>query len=179
MTGLAAERLFDDEFAAGAEYGRGMHAMYENIEWIPAGEAKDAFDHAFVKPEGFSELWRERPYEIFADGAWESGQFDRVVFTGSGEDRRAEIYDFKTNAMRRGETVGAYEARMRETYRSQMSSYRRAVGMLAGIPPERISAKLLLSRSQTRKNNKQRTLVYQAGNCLMDFYFLKNAKMRY
>ena len=149
MTGLAAERLFDDEFAAGAEYGRGMHAMYENIEWIPAGEAKDAFDHAFVKPEGFSELWRERPYEIFADGAWESGQFDRVVFTGSGEDRRAEIYDFKTNAMRRGETVGAYEARMRETYRSQMSSYRRAVGMLAGIPPERISAKLLLSRTRS------------------------------
>ena len=71
------------------------------------------------------------------------GQFDRVVFTGEGAQRRAMIYDFKTNAMREGETQSAYEDRLRESYMPQMAAYRRAVHMLAGIPPERISAHLL------------------------------------
>ena len=125
-----------------------MHAKYEKIEWIPEAEAKDAFDRAFVAPDGFSELWRERPYEIFADGSWESGQFDRVVFSGEGADRKALILDFKTNAMRKGETVAAYETRLRETYAPQMAAYRRAVHLLTGIPPENVAAKLLLTRTR-------------------------------
>ncbi|MBQ3097671.1 MAG: hypothetical protein IJC66_05890, partial [Kiritimatiellae bacterium] len=148
MTGLAADRLFADDYGAGAEYGKEMHAKYEKIEWIPEAEAKDTFDRVFVKPEGFSELWRERSYEIFADGSWESGQFDRVVFTCEGADRKAVILDFKTNAMRQGETVDAYETRLREAYTPQMSAYRRAVHMLTGIPLSGVSAKLLLTRTR-------------------------------
>ena len=149
MTGLAADRLFADDYGSGAEYGKEMHAKYEKIEWVPEAEVKDSFDRAFVKPEGFSELWRERAYEIFADGSWESGQFDRVVFTGEGADRKAVIFDFKTNAMRQGETVGAYETRLREAYAPQMAAYRRAVHMLAGIPLADVSAKLLLTRTRS------------------------------
>jgi ATP-dependent exoDNAse (exonuclease V) beta subunit len=149
MTGLAADSLFADDYGAGAEYGKEMHAKYEKVEWISEAEARDAFDQTFVKPEGFSELWRERSYEIFADGSWESGQFDRVVFTGEGEDRKATLLDFKTNAMRQGETVEAYETRLRETYAQQMAAYRRAVHMLTGMPIANVSAKLLLTRTRS------------------------------
>ena len=149
MTGLAADSLFDDEFGAGAEYGREVHAKYEKIEWMPAADAKDGFDRAFVKPDGCTGLWRERPYEIFADGAWESGQFDRVVFAGEGAGRTAAIFDFKTNAMRAGESPEAYAMRMRETYMPQMAAYKRAVRILSGIPADRISASLLLVRTRS------------------------------
>lgn len=148
-SGLAADSLFADDYGAGAEYGKEMHAQYEKVEWIDASEAKDAFDLAFAKPDGSPELWRERAYEIFADGAWESGQFDRVVFSGEGAGRRAAVYDFKTNAMHSGETPDEYARRLRETYAPQMSAYRSAVHMLSGIPPERISAHLLLVRTRS------------------------------
>ena len=149
MTGLAADRLFADDYGASAEYGKEMHAKYEKIEWIPEAEVKDSFDRVFVKPDGFSELWRERSYEIFADGSWESGQFDRVVFTGEVADRKAVILDFKTNAMRQGEDVSAYEDRLLETYAPQMAAYRRAVHMLTGLPLADVSAKLLLTRTRS------------------------------
>ena len=149
ISGLRADSLFADDYGAGAEYGREMHAKYEDIEWLDATEANDAFEHAFVKPDGCSELWRERSYELFVDGAWESGQFDRVVFTGEGASRKAVIYDFKTGSMRDGETRSAYEDRLRESYRPQMAAYRRAVHILAGIPQERISAYLLLARTRS------------------------------
>ena len=149
MAGLSADSLFMDDYGAGAEYGRELHAKYEKVSWIAAGDAKDDFDRAFVKPENCTELWRERSYELFTDGAWESGQFDRVVFSGEGAERKAEIFDFKTNAKRSGESVADYEVRMRETYLPQMSAYRRAVHLLSGMPLERISAQLLLVRTRT------------------------------
>ena len=146
---LSADSLFADDCGAGAEYGKEMHARYEKVEWIAAGVASDAFDLAFVKPADFSELWRERSYELFADGSWESGQLDRVVFSGEGSDRRAAIFDFKTNAMLSGESADSYVERMRNSYRPQMEAYRRAVQMLSGIPAERISANLLLTRTRS------------------------------
>jgi ATP-dependent helicase/nuclease subunit A len=149
ITGLAADSLFTDDYGAGAEYGREMHAKYEKVSWIAADDAKDDFDRVFVKPENFVELWRERAYELFADGAWESGQFDRVVFSGEGAERKAEIFDFKTNAPRSGEPPEEFATRMRETYLPQMSAYRRAVHMITGIPSERVSARLLLTRTRT------------------------------
>ncbi len=148
MAGLAAESLFADGYGAGAEYGKTVHARYEAVEWISAENAKDDFDRAFVKPDDFSELWRERPYEIFSDGKWESGQFDRVVFSGSGADRRAVIYDFKTNALRPGETCDEYAVRLRNSYRLQMAAYCKAVHALSGIPLENIFSKLLLTRTR-------------------------------
>ena len=78
-----------------------------------------------------------------ADGTWVSGQFDRVVFAGSGGSRRAVIYDFKTNARRRGETEEAFHARLESAYAGQMEAYRRALSSLVGLAPERIDTRLL------------------------------------
>lgn len=148
---------------AGAAAGKGVdeHAEFAKIEWIdpatPEGDRErkilkwgGAWSEAFRKtPE--ATVWREKGYEVFSSEGkfWETGQFDRVVFRGSGPDRTAEIYDFKTNAKRSGESVGDFERRMRETYWMQMNAYRRAVAVLCDLPFSRSSATLLLSATGT------------------------------
>ena len=136
--------------------GTAAHAAYERIGWIDPEAPKDDAERAiaasdwreaFVRPPDAAALWRETPFELVVDGAWVSGQFDRVVFAGSGESRRAVIYDFKTNLPRRGEGEEAFRARLKATYAGQMSAYRRALSALAGIPPERVAARILSARA--------------------------------
>ena len=67
-----------------------------------------------------------------------------MVFRGEDDTRRATIYDFKTNALRRDETGEAFAERMRTTYAGQMAAYRSAVASLAELPPLRVEAVLLL-----------------------------------
>lgn len=135
------------------ERGTAVHAALEGIEWIDPSAPRDDLERrilatemaaAFTRPAGLAGLWRERSFEIVSGGRWTSGQFDRVVFTGSGEGRRAAIYDFKTNRKMRGESDQDFAQRMRETYSGQMAAYREAVRSLTGIPPENITAALLL-----------------------------------
>jgi hypothetical protein len=144
-SGLGGDILFDENFGRSARRGVQAHERYERIEWLDPSEAKSDFERALVKPEGEVSLWRERPYELFAGGKWESGQFDRVVFTGSSDGRSAVIYDFKTNARRRGETPEDFAGRMKTTYGAQMASYRNALShLVSDIPQDRIKTVLLL-----------------------------------
>ena len=145
---VMADSLFDSDFGAAAKKGIDVHAAYQRIEWADdsmAASLPAAFREAFVKPSPEATVWRERSYERFADGRWETGQFDRVVFTGAGDSRSAVIYDFKTSAKRESESSEAFAGRMRETYASQMKDYRKALAALTGIPHSRITAKLLLA----------------------------------
>ena len=144
--GQSAGELFQDTSRsvlmtrkAAIEKGVAVHAEFEKVEWI--AEPKDEFERALAKPEGLTALWREKPFEVFADGAWVSGRFDRVVFANG----RATVLDFKTNAVRRGESAADFEVRMRETYAGQMRAYRAAVCALTGLKPEKVSARLLLT----------------------------------
>ena len=144
--GLTGDRLFADDFGAAARRGVEIHERYRQVEWatdaelaaLPAG-----FREAFARPSDAATVWRERSYELFADGAWETGQFDRVVFDGEGDARTATIYDFKTNAKGRDESDGAFAERLRKEYAAQIVAYRKALSRLTGIPSERIAAKLL------------------------------------
>ena len=151
FAGLSAGGLFavDDARAEALRRGTEVHAAYAQIDWLDADEARTDFDRAFVKPPDAVELWRETPYELFRDGMWESGQFDRVVFSGKDGARTAVIYDFKTNALHAGETPEAFAARMRATYAGQMHAYRHALARLTGIPPQRTACKLLLTATST------------------------------
>lgn len=144
FSGLKGDVLFHDNFGKSAERGSLAHEEYAKIEWIEASQAKNSFERAFVKPQENATLWREKAYEIFVDGTWETGQFDRVVFVGKGDARRAIIYDFKTNVQRAGESESEFKLRMRETYTRQMSKYKKALSKLTAIPLERIETKLLL-----------------------------------
>ncbi len=143
-SGMRGDGLFAEGFGRAAKRGVEIHAQYAEVEWVDPAKATTAFDRALVKPEGCVALWRERPYEVLLGDVWQSGQFDRVVFADVGGARHATIYDFKTNARRDGEGVDAFARRMRDAYGAQMRMYRSALSALTGLPPERISAKLLL-----------------------------------
>ena len=145
--GMSAGDLFVGAAASGKaalERGLEMHAAMEGVEWIDPAAARNDAERALAKPEGFVELWREKAYECMADGVWESGRFDRVVFVRDGGGLRATVMDYKTNRPRRGEAPGDFRARMASEYAGQMRSYRRAVSSLSGIAPENVSSMLLL-----------------------------------
>lgn len=146
-TGESASNLFAPMDARRMAMMRGTtaHAEYEKIEFITAAEAKTDFERALVKPDDFVALWRERPFEIFANGEWVSGRFDRVVFTGKGESRAATIYDFKTNRKGPKESTEEFARRMQSAYRGQMEAYRQALVQLTGISNVNISMVLLLT----------------------------------
>jgi ATP-dependent exoDNAse (exonuclease V) beta subunit len=156
-----ATELFSADYGASAQHGTDEHAAFAEIERIDPAAPKDdrereilarggAWREAFVLPPGAT-VWRERSYEIFdtEKNAWETGQFDRVVFRVVDGNRTADIYDFKTNHRNKTESVEAFERRMAKTYESQMSAYRGAISRLCGIEPERISSTLLLTASGT------------------------------
>ena len=147
LDGLTGDRLFDADFGEAAKRGTEAHEKYSTIEWAEGralSEMPQAFREAFGKPTPDATAWRERGYEIFLDGKWETGRIDRVVFWGAGAERRAVVYDFKTNAMRRGETAEAFAERMRGAYARQLRSYADAVSRLTGIARWNVAAKLLL-----------------------------------
>lgn len=121
--------------------GVALHAEYEQIEWLEAADATNDFERALVRPDPNATLWRERAFEVFADGVWTSGRFDRVVFTKD----EAIIYDFKTNARTSKESEAEFAARMTTTYHGQMMVYRKALAALTGISESKISTVLLLT----------------------------------
>ena len=149
--GMFASELFSENAGEAAKRGVEIHGQYETIEWADEKEIAalpPAFHVAFAKPSPKATVWREKNYEIYREGAgkgvWETGQFDRVVFTGEGPEREAVIYDFKTNALKQGESTDAFERRMCKTYAPQMNAYRAALGILTGISANRIRSVLLL-----------------------------------
>lgn len=153
----SASELFSQETGAAAKRGVGLHEQYAAIEWIDPAAPKDerereimasGWQEAFVQKGGMT-CWRERSYEMLLGNVWETGQFDRVVFSGSGDTRRAVIYDFKTNVKREGESRVAFENRLRETYEGQMARYGASLAKLTGIPQSRIEAKLLASATMS------------------------------
>ena len=154
--GLSASQLFSESAGEAARKGVEIHGQYEAIEWADEKELAKlppAFRVAFAKPGPEATVWREKSYEIYREGtgkgAWETGQFDRIVFTGEGAGREAVIYDFKTNALKSGESVEEFEGRMCRTYAPQMCAYRTALETLTGLSANRIRSVLLLQSTGT------------------------------
>lgn len=153
---VPASYLFSESAGEAAKKGVEIHGQYEAVEWADEetlAALPKAFHVAFMKPSHGATLWREKSYEIYREasgkGLWETGQFDRVVFTGEGDEREAVIYDFKTNALKSGESTEVFEQRMSRTYSPQMSAYRAALATLTGLPPKRIRSVLLLESTGT------------------------------
>ena len=123
VAGQSAGELFAPKGNRKSAMDRGteIHSQYEQLEWFEGAE----------KPEGFVELWRERPFEVFDDGEWISGRFDRVVFYRK-EELYAEVQDIKTG-----------RPKPDSFYEPQLAAYRRAVHLLTGIPSERITSRIL------------------------------------
>jgi ATP-dependent exoDNAse (exonuclease V) beta subunit len=103
-------------------------------------------------PKGLAPYWtettlpkkveRERRF-LVRDGTqlW-SGSLDRVVWLADGDRTvAADILDFKTDAIAPGD-MAALTERI-ECYRPQLEAYRGAVALLAKLPPDRVSARLV------------------------------------
>lgn len=168
--GLRAGALFQPEGAAAAAFGTQLHALLAQIEWCEpdevgewerrwreAGAPPDIMAAAldclrapelrgvWRRPAGNGLVWRERTFEIVLDGSWITGAFDRVVFEDDSHRRvrMAVVYDFKTDRIGAEARVGALAAK----YADQLSVYRRATAALAGLPPDQVDARLVLTRS--------------------------------
>ena len=168
--GLTASGLFSEDAGVAAKRGVEIHGQYEAIEWADGKELADlppAFRVAFAKPSPKATVWREKSYEIYRQagdkGEWETGQFDRVVFTGEGAAREAVIYDFKTNAQKTDESAEAFEQRMCRTYAPQMNAYRAAIGALTGLPANRIRTVLLLQSTESAVECSAYCLTLETG----------------
>ncbi len=161
--GQSAANLFASAPRA-SERGTSLHDRLAGIDWIDPGAGQPAdiavneldlsgdspFRRALERPADAAGLWRERSFEILWNNEWISGTFDRVVFRGGGDGRRVELYDYKSNRLRAGETAEDFESRMKETYSGQMETYRQALHRLSGVPLARISAALLLTATRAR-----------------------------
>jgi ATP-dependent helicase/nuclease subunit A len=90
---------------------------------------------------------RERMFVLLHDGELVQGTIDRLVLLyENGRPIAADIVDFKTDRL-----VGAREQwieNKRNHYGPQLQEYRFAVSHCFGIPPEKISTRLLLLEAQ-------------------------------
>ncbi len=91
-----------------------------------------AAQRLYTRPAQTHALWREQAFDVFVEGRWISGVFDRAVIYPD----RAELFDYKTDT---GE-IG-------EAYREQMNLYRKSLAALTGFPREKISAFLVSVKS--------------------------------
>jgi len=162
--------LFSQTSRDAATYGTKVHELFEVIDWLddlgPRGlsellakaidphssmdlsvrdEVLSAFTHQEIETifrrSTFGStpvLWREKRFEIILDDAWVSGTFDRVILS----DRRAWIYDFKTNRVTNQLEVDQACA----AYQPQLAVYRRALSRLTGLPPEAIETRLVFTK---------------------------------
>ena len=152
FSGLTGDHLFHDPSATARQHGVEIHSQFEAIEWATPtqlAQLPEAFRPIFTPPTSDATVWRERAYELFSEGKWETGCFDRVVFAGKGAHRTACIYDFKTNSLREGETKDAFARRMAQTYGSQMTTYHHALSRLTGLGMEQITTTLVLVSTST------------------------------
>jgi ATP-dependent exoDNAse (exonuclease V) beta subunit len=85
-------------------------------------------------------LSRERAFVAREENSLVFGKVDRVTYFYLGTKLlAADILDFKTDAVK----TAAEIAERANLYRPQLAAYRRAAEALTGLPPERISARLL------------------------------------
>ena len=126
---------------AGMKVGSEVHALFERIAWLKAGEIpklprtqagamtegllRNAEAHkVFEEPEGNVTLHREQGFEVLIDGRWMSGVVDRMhVFRDeAGVVTRVEVYDFKTDRVETAEELDAVYGEQMEAYRKAMAA---------------------------------------------------------
>jgi ATP-dependent helicase/nuclease subunit A len=127
------------------------------LAWWRAALERPATTALFIRPAPQAgvrpELWRERRFLVLEAGAAPGpeagaellvpGAFDRVVVwrDAAGVPVRAEIIDFKTDAVAAGDEERLV-ARVAH-YAPQMEAYRRAVVAQTGLPTEVVACRIL------------------------------------
>jgi len=170
---MAAAQMFSLEGKPAAEFGIAVHRLFEAVEWAdpadvqnfaaawsargaPGAEAlaclcAPTLAGVWTRPDGpgeMGEAWRERKFEVVLDGGWVTGTFDRVVVVRDAARRalRATVFDFKTDSVAGESEIAATAAR----YAGQLSLYRQAAAVLAGLGPEAVSCEIVLTGLRRR-----------------------------
>jgi ATP-dependent helicase/nuclease subunit A len=168
-----ADRLFSFGASHATEFGNQVHRLLSEVEWANPDfvakkevewkrreETTEVIANAVgtLRSEELSdiwqyrvstEIWRERAFEIIIDQRWISGVFDRVMVElgPTGQPVRAVIYDFKTDDVR-----SSTERRTKvERYAHQLNLYRRVVGVLTKLSPDKVGAEVIFTRTPTRE----------------------------
>jgi ATP-dependent helicase/nuclease subunit A len=161
-------RLFAAAGSGAADFGTKVHALFETVEWwhesaaaawLAARQREGASSEAlaevwrslhhpqlaavFRSDGNYSEVWRERIFEVIIDGVWLTGVFDRVLIARDAKGRAtsALVIDFKTD--RSGPSEGGRAAVARHT--GQLNLYRRVAAILTGLPLAQIECFLVLT----------------------------------
>ena len=109
--------------------------------------ARPAIARVLARPaDGPAQVWQERRFVSVDGGAVRQGVIDRLVAVGaSGSWTRAEIVDFKTDALDGDPPSRASLEAKTALYRGQMMAYREEVARQLGLSPQAISAKLVFT----------------------------------
>ena len=109
--------------------------------------ARPAIASVLARPaDGPAQVWQERRFVSVDGGAVRQGVIDRLVAVGaSGSWTRAEIVDFKTDALDGDPPSRASLEAKTALYRGQMMAYREEVARQLGLSPQAISAKLVFT----------------------------------
>lgn len=150
--------LFAKDYTAAAQRGSDLHDRYATLTWIHPDNPKNPLEkqilksplrEAFIQPDGPVELWVEYSYERLENNQRRPGRFDRVVITGTGEHRRAIIYDIKSNHRPQHLSLEEFHTHIRTKYTPQMNAYRHDLSHLLNLPLDSIQTALLLLSTQT------------------------------
>ncbi len=168
---VSAKRLFTLVAKDSAEFGRAVHALLAQVEWVEMDDKIDwarawrgegtageealaclqagSLAEVWTRPGGAAHavVWRERAFEVVLDEAWVSGIFDRVLIEQDARGRvcHARVYDFKTDR-RTGDDIAKAAAR----HAPQMELYRRVVARLTGLPADEVEAEVIFTETQRR-----------------------------
>ncbi|YCM45186.1 UvrD-helicase domain-containing protein [Verrucomicrobiaceae bacterium 227] len=131
----------------GRRIGAEVHALFEKIAWLKAGEiprqpfsaagkiVEDSLKvsgiHRIFEDDGAT-LYREQALELILDGKWMSGVVDRLHVSASG----IEIIDYKTDVVANG-------AELLARYRGQMEAYQVAVAKIFEVPEKEVRWRLI------------------------------------
>ncbi len=170
---VSARRLFALGEGDAAGFGRSVHALLAQVEWLDADgvafwarawrgqgiAAEEALAclragslaGVWTKPTATvqAEVWRERAFEVVLDEVWVSGTFDRVRIERDARGRicRAKVYDFKTD---RGGGSGTEEAKQTARHVPQLNLYRRALARLTGLAESEVEAEVIFTETRSR-----------------------------
>lgn len=170
---VPAAQIFHPSGSNAREFGTLVHSMFEELEWYSSNsmetlarnwrdqtitnteqietalaEVANCFEETEVqrlmsRPDGNSELWREKSFEILIGNEWLSGTFDRVVIEKShdGIPEKARIIDFKTDRISESKEMES----ACEKYRSQLETYREVLKKMLLLPDESIELTLIFT----------------------------------
>ncbi|NBX60644.1 MAG: hypothetical protein EBT62_09295, partial [Opitutaceae bacterium] len=133
---------------AAARSGAAAARQREGASSVALAEVWRSLHHpqlatVFRSDGNYSEVWRERTFEIIIDGVWLTGVFDRVLVArdAAGRATSAFVIDFKTDRSGSSEDGRAAVTK----HAGQLNLYRRVAAILTGLPLAQVDCALVLT----------------------------------